>query len=74
MFMLWTVRASTRILSVLAIGILSFTSPVASAQLYWQGSTTGLGGGANNVINSNSPNWNPQAGGSGTIQAFTLID
>ncbi len=63
--------SSPRILSVLAIGILSFTSSVASAQLCWQGSTTGILGGANNVINSNSLNWNPQADGSGIKQAFT---
>ncbi len=66
-----TPRLSPRILSVLVIGALPLVSPVASAQLYWQGSTTGIGGGANNAINTNSLNWNPQADGSGTKQAFT---
>jgi autotransporter-associated beta strand protein len=66
-----TSRLSSRILSVFAIGIVSLTPPTASAQLYWQGSTTGITGGANNTISTTALNWNPQADGSGTKQAFT---
>ena len=58
-------------LTLLALALALAAPTAAFAQtLYWQGSTTGIGGGANNVINTTSANWNPQADGSGTIQTF----
>ena len=42
----------------------------AQTTLYWEGSTTGITGGASNLIDQAALNWNPASDGSGTKQAF----
>ena len=59
-------------LAVAALACVGLCGSVnAQTTLYWQGSTTGITGGASNLIDTGSVNWNSaSSGGSGTKTAF----